>query len=105
MTREERVTRALAHRTIREAEALREALEYSYPKFFIEDAILAGEATLKKRVTDKRAEDNRRTVGARVPLHKYYQYKASAVRQGKTMYRWTVDAFEAALEHEFDTTY
>ena len=105
MTRQERITRALAHRTVREAEAFREALEYCYPKVFIEESLLMGESTLKKRVTDKRADDCRRTVGARVPLHKYYQYKASAVRQGKTMYRWTVDAFEAALEHEFDTTY
>lgn len=96
LTRQERITRALAHRTIREAEALREALEYSYPKLFIEQAILAGEATLKKRVTDKRAEGARRTVGVRVPEWKYNEYKASADRQRKTMYRWTLDALDEA---------
>ena len=96
MDRKQRIQRAMEHRSKAEAKKLRIALDTTINKWPLEEAILAGEATLKKRITDKRAEGNRRTVGARVSIDMYNRYKASANRQHISMYRWAINAFEAA---------
>lgn len=60
-----------------------------------QEIILAGDRTLRKRDSDTHNERERRaTVGARVPRETAERYKAQAQKEGISMYRWSVNAFE-----------
>ena len=68
----------------------------------LEDLAKARRRTVKKTRSDKRTDAERRQlVGARVEKERYERYKDVAEAKGVSLYRFTVDALDKALEQAF----
>lgn len=62
------------------------------------EIILAGDRTLRKRVSDQRTDGARRVlVGARVPVAFAEECSRRAQEKGMSLYRFVVDALEEAV--------
>lgn len=66
---------------------------------FLEKLTKARKRTIKKAKSDKRTdEDRRQLVGARVEKERYERYKEAADERGVSLYRFTIDALDKAVE-------
>ena len=85
----QRITRALRRLPRRGPVSVSRALDVA------QDIILAGDRTLRKRESDTRTDRARRIlIGAKIPRDTAEIYKTQARKEGVSMYRWAVNAFQ-----------